>query len=440
MLPTTEREKVDGLERRLSLFDSVSLVIGAVIGSAIFLVPATVLGAHPSPLAGGLVFLFAGVLSWFGALAYAELGSMFPNTGGEYVYLRESWGSGTAFLCGWSYFIVTQTAGQAALAVGFSALVGSVTTLGPVTSRLCSAGLLITLTLLNIRGVRTGAVAGNLLNVCKAYGLLGVIAAALFFHDPVPIDWGWPADWTFAQLGLAMVPVLWAYEGWNLVTFVGGEVRRAESSVPKALSAGLGVVIAVYLLSLWVYLRVLTVPEIIASEAVAPAVAQRVLGGAGGTLVTITMIIALAGATNAAILAAPRLYFAQARDGLFFRSFATVHPRFRTPVTGLIFQCVWAVILSLTGSYEALLSCCMFVAWIFYAFCVAAVFKLRREMPDRPRAYKMWGYPWSGAVFIVTAVVFVVSTLVTRPWTSLAGVALMAAGLPLYWRWRRERC
>ena len=438
MLPRQDIERGDGLERRLSLFDSISLVVGAVIGSAIFLVPSTVLGANGSPVAAAIVFLFAGVLSWFGALAYAELASMFPDTGGEYVYLRESWGTGAAFLCGWSYFLVTQTAGQAALAVGFSALVSSMIPLGPLGFRACSAALLVFLTVLNIRGVRTGAVTGNLLNACKATGLLGVIGAALFWHDPVPIDWSWPREWTATQFGIALVPVLWAYEGWNLVTFVGGEVRRAESSVPKALAAGIGVVIAVYILSLWVYLRVLPVPEIIASDAVAPAVARRVLGGAGGTLVTLTMIVGLMGATNAAILAAPRLYFAQARDGLFYPAFSKLHPRFRTPANGLVFQCVWAVILSLTGSYEALLSSCMFVAWMFYAVCVAAVFKLRRDMPDRRRGYRMWGYPWTGIAFILTASGFVVTTLVTRPWTSLAGLCLMLVGLPFYRRWQRR--
>lgn len=439
MVPRTEIEQHDGLQRRLTLLDSVSLVLGAVIGSAIFLVPSTVFAANDSPLAAGLIFLFAGVLSWFGAVAYAELGSMFPDTGGEYVYLRESWGTGAAFLCGWSYFLVTQSAGQAALAVGFSSLVGSVVPLGPISFRVCSATLLIGLTVLNIRGVRAGATTGNLLNVCKAAGLLGVIGAALLWHDPVPIDWSWPRDWTLAQAGLALVPVLWAYEGWNLVTFVGGEVKRPESSLPKALAAGLVAVIAVYLVSLWVYVRVLPVPEIVASEAVAPAVARRVLGDAGGTIVTLTMIVALMGATNAAILAAPRLYYSQSRDGLFYRSFGTLHPKYRTPAAGLVFQCVWAVILSLTGSYEMLLSCCIFVAWIFYALCVAAVFKLRRDHPEQPRPYRMWGYPWTAIAFLLTAGGFVLSTLITRPWTSLAGLGLMATGLPFYWRWRQRR-
>lgn len=385
-----------------------------------------------------IVFLFAGVLSLFGALAYAELSSMFPDTGGEYLFLRRSWGTAAAFLCGWSYFLVTQSGGLAALAVGFSALVGSVIPLGPVGSRVCSAALLVVLTVLNILGVRTGASTGNLLNICKIAGLAGVAGAALLWPQPVPIDWSWPSDWRPAQFGLALVPVLWAYEGWNLVTFVGGEVRRPESSIPKALAAGVGVVTGVYLVSLWVYLRVLTVPEIVASDAVAPAVARRVLGGAGGTLVTLTMIVALMGATNAAILAAPRLYYAQARDGLFYGAFAKLHGRFHTPAAALTAQCVWAVLLSLTGSYETLLSWCMFVAWIFYGLCVAGVFRLRRQLPDHPRPYRMWGYPWTGAAFLLTSAAFVVSTMVTRPWTSLAGLGLMAAGLPFYFLWRRR--
>jgi APA family basic amino acid/polyamine antiporter len=428
----------DGLRPLLSIPDCISIVVGTVIGSAIFLVPSTVLAANPSPLAACLVFLAGGIVSFFGALAYAELGSMFPATGGEYVYLRESWGSTAAFLCGWSYFLVIQSGGTAAIAVGFASLVGSVLPLNDMTSRLCSVALLVTLTAANYRGIRSGAWTGNFFTACKLGGLLVMLAAVSLAGDPVAIDWRWPASWSLREFALALVPVLWAYEGWNTVTFVGGEMRNPRRTIPIAMAAGLGIVIVVYLASVWVYLRVLTVPEIVASGAVAPAAAMRALGGTGGTLVTLTMIAALVGAANASVLAAPRIYFAQARDGLLFRSFGVLHPVFRTPSRALILQCVWASVLSLTGSYEVLLSWCTFTAWVFYALCVAAVILLRVREPERPRSFRMPGYPWTALVFLAIATGFVLGTLVTRPWTSAAGAAISLAGIPFYAYWKRR--
>lgn len=428
----------DGLKRLLSVPDCISIVVGTVIGSGIFLVPSTVLAANPSPLAACVVFVFAGLVSFFGALAYAELGGLFPATGGEYVYLRESWGPAAAFLCGWSYFLVIQTGGIAALAVGFASLLGSIVPLNSVTSRFCSVALLVGFTAINYRGVRSGAWTGNFLSACKVGGLAAMIVAVAFSSRPVPIDWSWPADWRAEQFGLALVPVLWAYEGWNVVTFVGGEMRTPLRTIPRALALGLGLVMAVYVASLWVYLRVLTVPEIVASTAVAPAAAMRVFGSTGGTFVTLTMIAAVVGAVNASVLAAPRLYFAQARDGLLFRSFATLHPVHRTPSRALVVQCVWACVLSLTGSYETLLSWCTLTAWVFYALCVGAVILLRIRQPQLPRPFRLPGYPWTAAAFLATAIGFVLSTLITRPWTSAAGLAISLAGIPFYAVWRRR--
>jgi APA family basic amino acid/polyamine antiporter len=293
-------------------------------------------------------------------------------------------------------------------------------------------------TAINYRGVRAGAWTGNFVTFCKVAGLLAMLLAVSIMANPVPIDWSWPPDWKPGQFGLALVPVLWAYEGWNVVTFVGGEMRRPTRMLPRALALGLGVVVLIYIASLWVYMRVLTVPEIVGSTAVAPAAALRVLGSAGGTLVTLTMIAAIVGAVNASVLCAPRIYFAQARDGLLFRSLATLHPVFRTPSRALILQCVWASILSLTGSYEILLSWCTFTAWVFYALCVGAVILLRIRDPDRPRPFRMPGYPWTALVFLITAIGFVLSTLITRPGTSGAGLALSLAGVPLYLYWRRR--
>lgn len=428
-----------GLERRLGFLDTASLVVGAVIGTAIFLVPSTILRVNPSPLAAILLFLFAGALSYCGALAYAELGAMMPATGGEYVFLRESWGAPWAFLCGWAYFTVTQTGGIAAIAAGFSALCASLAPMTPWRQKLLAAALLLALTVVNVRGIRLGATVNNFLTFFKVAGLAAMIAAIALRPANVAVDWSPPRHWSLAQAGVALVPILWAYEGWNLVTAAAGEIRNPRRNLPRALAAGLLAVVAVYSISMWVYLKALPVAAIAGSHAVAAGAAIRVLGPVGGTLVTATMLTAIAGSLNACILSAPRIYFAQALDGLFFPRFARVHSRHHTPYVALWAQCAWAVALVLTGSYDALLSYCTFGAWIFYALAVSGVIVLRRRHPSADRPFRMWGYPWTALAFTAAAAAFVLSTLIQYPVTSAAGVGLIAAGFPLYLHWKRRR-
>lgn len=416
----------------------MAVVVGGVIGSAIFLVPSSIFQTHPSPLAALIVFLLAGALSYFGALAYAELGSMLSATGGEYVFLRESWGPLWGFLCGWSYLVVTQTGGIAAMAVGFAALVASLLPMSAFATKLWACGLLVVLTVLNILGVRTGAWTGNVLTAIKVGGLGAMIAGIFVWAPPAPIDWSWPRDWTAAQFGTALIPVLWAYEGWNLVTFIAGEVREPRRNIPRALASGLGIVVVVYALSLWVYLKALPVPEIAASQAVAPEAAMRIMGPVGGTLVTLTMIVALVGAANASVLAAPRMFFAQARDGLLFPSLGRLHPKFETPSRALVVQCIWAMILAASGTYDVLLSYCTFAAWVFYTMTVAGLILLRRRHPEWPRRFLMPGYPWTPIIFVLAGAAFVGSTIVSRPGPSLAGLALIASGVPFYLYWKRR--
>lgn len=429
----------DDLKPQLGLWDAVALIFGTVIGSAVFLIPSTIFAANPSPMAAMAVFVVGGLLSWLGALAYAELGGMFPRTGGEYVFLRESWGQLASFLCGWSHFLVIQSAGTAALAVGFSTLLASIIPMSPLAVRLAAPALLLILTILNYRGVRSGALTGNLFTLLKSAGLAVILIAVATQGQTTAIDWTWPSGWTWTQIAIAIVPVLWAYEGWNLVTFVSGEVRNASRNIPLALGTSLLIVTAIYTASIWVYLRALTVPEIIASKAVAPEAAMRVAGPVGGTFVTLTMLLAVIGSTNASVLAAPRLYYAQARDKLFFPSFAFLHPAYRTPSHGLVLQCIWASILSLSGSYELLLSSCIFVAWLFYGMCAAGVIVLRRKAPEAPRPYRMWGVPWTPALFSTTAAVVVIGSFWTRPLVSAAGLFLMLSGIPLFLHWRRRK-
>lgn len=419
-------------------WDVVSLVVSAVIGSAIFLIPATLLRPQPAPLAAMAAMAFAGLLSWFGALAYAEMGAMFPDTGGEYVYLRESWGPLAAFLLGWSFFAVIQGGGLAALAVGFSTLLGGVVPLTPWLSKAIAVGLLMGLTFVNILGVRQGAWFGNAMNLVKLSGLLWMIAAVAVRPSTHALDWSWPTHWTPLQFSAALVPALWAYEGWNMAPCVAGEMLDARRSLPRALATGLGLIIAVYCVSLWVTMRALPVDRILATTAAGTTAVQTVLGGGAAVWVTLTILFALVGCTNACILGAARVYFAQARDGLFFAPFGRVHPRFHTPAFALLAHGVWSSLLVFTGTYETLISYCTFGAWIFYALVVAGVLMLRRRRPGAVRPYRVWGYPWTPLLFLAVAIAFVLSCFVTTPGSSFAGLALILSGIPLYLYWRRR--
>lgn len=416
----------------------VSLVVSAVIGSAIFLIPATLLRPQPAPLAAMAAMAFAGLLSFFGALAYAEMGAMFPDTGGEYVYLRESWGPLAAFLLGWSFFAVIQGGGLAALAVGFSTLLGGVVPLTPWLSKAIAVGLLMGLTFVNILGVRQGAWFGNAMNLVKLSGLLWMIAAVAVRPSTHALDWSWPTHWTPLQFSAALVPALWAYEGWNMAPCVAGEMLDARRSLPRALATGLGLIIAVYCVSLWVTMRALPVDRILATTAAGTTAVQTVLGGGAAVWVTLTILFALVGCTNACILGAARVYFAQARDGLFFAPFGRVHPRFHTPAFALLAHGVWSSLLVFTGTYETLISYCTFGAWIFYALVVAGVLMLRRRRPGAVRPYRVWGYPWTPLLFLAVAIAFVLSCFVTTPGSSFAGLALILSGIPLYLYWRRR--
>ncbi len=433
-----EDAKHPELPRSLNLLDAVSVVVGTVIGSAIFLVPGEVARSLPSRGLILLAWMLSGLLSFFGALAYAELGAMLPSTGGQYVYLRAAYGPLSAFLCGWTFFFVIQSGGIATLAVGFSIYLGYFVPLAPWASRAAAAGLIGILSWINFRGVRQGAAVQNLFTVLKLSGLALLIAAA--FGAPPATRVAAPSV-TFhpAAFGMAMVACLWAYEGWNMVSFVAGEVRQPRRNLPRALALGTGLVVLLYMLANVAYLRILPVAQIARTSRVAASAAERSLGHAGALLVALTILVSIVGATNGSILTAPRVYFAQALDGLFFRSVAAIHPKFQTPWVAIWLQAVWAALLALTDSYELLFSFVMFGAWLFYGLTVLGVVVLRRARPQAIRPYRMWGYPVTPLLFAATSFWLVINNFFTAPRPSLAGVAIIASGVPAYNRWRRGK-
>jgi len=424
------------LARRLGLIDALSIVIGCMIGGGIFLVPNLIAQNLSSASLILGAWIFAGVISFFGALACAELGAAMPSTGGQYVFLREAYGPIGGFLCGWTNFLISRTAQSAWLAVVLTAYISYFHPFGNIASKALSVAAIILFTYINYRGVRLGALVQKCFALAKVVGILIIVGSAFFLGSPAK-DAAPAHASSLSSFGVALIACLLAYDGWVQMSFVAGEIRRPERYILLALVFGVVTVIAVYLLANLAYLRVMSITEIAASAHVGADAATRVLGPIGGTLVTVIILLSIIGSLNGAVLTCPRVYFAQANDGLFFRRFAAIHPRYQTPGFAILAQGVWAVVLIVSGSYETLIDYAMFAIWLSYLFMIAGVVVLWRTQPNLPRPYRMWGYPATPLLFLAVAIFFLGNMLVTRPGPSLAGLGLIAAGVPVYFIWRR---
>jgi APA family basic amino acid/polyamine antiporter len=426
------------LPRKLGFLDSLSIVIGVIIGAGIFLVPSLVAQQLKSSSAILSVWIFAGIISFFGALACAELGTMFPATGGQYVFLRDSWGPLVGFLCGWSMFLVARTAQVAWLAVTLALYVSYFVPLSGLAAKLLGLGAIAAFTLINYWGVKAGALVQKIFTLAKVAGLLLIIGSAFLWSGTVaatsqPVVGGF----SVSGFGVALIACVLACDGWVQLSFVAGEIRNPRRNILLALGIGSAVCTAIYLLANVAYLRVLSIPEIAASDHVAAAVAARLMGSGGGKLVSLIILMSIVGTLNGCFLTSPRIYFAQARDGLFFRRFANVHPRHQTPSFAIVAQAVWAAALLVTGSFESLLDYAMFALWLSYGAMVAGVIILRVKRPELERPYRMWGYPVTPVLFLAITGWFLGNMIVTRPVPSLAGLAFIVAGIPVYFFWAR---
>jgi APA family basic amino acid/polyamine antiporter len=322
--------------------------------------------------------------------------------------------------------------------VSFSIYLGQFVHVAPAVSKFVSVALIAAISAVNYVGVREGAFVQRTFTFLKIAGLALLIGSAFWGGQPAPPPQaaGSP-PFSAAHFGVAMIACLMAYNGWSYVSFVAGEVRDPQRNLPRSLALGMTIVGALYVGANIAYLKVLAVPEIAVTERVGAALAQRTLGPAGATVVSITVLLSIIGAINGCILTAARIPFAQARDGLFFRRFENVHPRFLTPAFAIVMQGLWTGILVLSGSYETLFSYSMVAAWIFYTMSVAAVYVLRRKLPNLPRPCRMWGYPYTLCVFLLVSVWFIVNAFVTQPGPSLAALAIVATGVPMYLIWRK---
>jgi APA family basic amino acid/polyamine antiporter len=426
------------LPRKLGLLDALSIVIGIVIGAGIFLVPNLIARELKSTTAILSVWVFAGVVSFFGALACAELGTAFPSTGGQYVFLREAYGPLVGFLYGWSMFLVARTAQIAWMAVTLALYISYFVPLSALASKVIGIGAIAVFTAINYWGVAAGAMVQKIFATAKVVGLLAIICSALLWSGKGPVNSAEIAGgFSVSGFGVALIACVLAYDGWVQVSFVAGEIRNPQRNVLLSLAIGLVACIFIYVLANIAYLHVLTIPEIAASEHVGAAVTERVLGQLGGKVVSVVILISIIGTLNGCFLTIPRIYFAQARDGLFFRKFAEMHPFHKTPSFAILAQAPWAALLVLTGSYESLLDYAMYAIWLSYALMVAGVVVLRIKRPDLPRPYRMWGYPVTAVLFLAVTIWFLANMTLTRPVPSLAALLLIGTGIPVYFFWVR---
>lgn len=408
-----------------------------VIGGGIFVVPNLVARSLPSVPWIFACWIFAGIVSFFGALASAELGSALPATGGQYVFIREAWGRMAGFLYGWSNFLVARTAQIAWLAVTFVLFVSYFVPVRGVAAKLLALALIAVFAAINYVGVQAGAAVQKVLMFAKVGGLLVIVAGAFLAAPHLVVRSAPSAPISLSFFGVAMIACLLGYDGWVQMSFVAGEIKNPQKTILRALAIGMTIVAAVYLLANAAYLRVLSIPEIAASDHVGASAAERAMGPAGGTLVSLIIMLSIVGTLNGCFLTSPRVYFAQARDGLFFRKFGEVHPKYQTPGFAILAQALWSGVLVISGSYDTLVDYAMFATWLFYGLMVSGVIVLRRTRPDLPRPYRMWGYPFTPLLFLAVTAWFLVNTIVSRPVPALAGLALIVAGIPVYLLWHK---
>jgi len=440
--PPTAIPEQPPLLRALGLWETTAIVMGIMIGSAIFIVPAEVTREVGSERAALCVWIISGVLSLFGALSFAELASMFPQAGGQYVYLREAYGHLVSFLCGWTFFLAVQSGGISTVAVGFAQYLADFFPISPGQQKLAASLSIVVLTAINYRGVREAGWLQSVLTGAKVGAMVALVALGYaLIHGPATgaVKLPTPAGWGFlSSFGVAMVAALWAYDGWNNGTFAGDEVKKPERNIPLGLILGTGGVVVIYVLLNLVYYHVLPLSTVAQSPRVAADAGMRLFGRAGAHWVSLAVIVAMLGCVNGMILAGARVYYAMARDGLFFRWCGNVHPKFRTPHLSLLFQAAWAILLVLLGTFEQLFTFVIFAGWIFYALTALGVIVLRHTRPELPRSYRVSGYPYVPVAFVLAAVVFILNTILARPLEAGIGCGIVTLGVPAYLIWKHR--
>lgn len=425
--------------RRLGLFSATMMVIGGIIGSGIFLNPAVVAARVKTPAMTLTAWGLGAVIALIGAFVFAELGGRRPAAGGGYAYLREAFGPLTGFMYAWALLLVMATGAIAAVAMTFASYLTALVGWPPEVRPAVAAGAIGLLTLINIRGVRPGAVTQNVFTVLKLTAIAALVLAA-FIAAPHATTTGvepLPNGSLVLALGAALVPVLFAFGGWQQTNFVAEELIEPERNLPRALIIGVLAVVAAYLLVNVAYIRTLGIGGLAASTAPAAETMRVVAGSVGERLIGAGIVASTFGFLNLVILVSPRVYQAMARDGLFFKSFAQLHPTWRTPIAALVLQGVWAVLLLFSKTYGNLLDYVVFGDWIFFGLNGVALFVLRARDGSRAVPFRAPLHPVTTLLFIASAIYVVVGSVASKPTNAIWGTAILLAAVPTFYLWRR---
>jgi APA family basic amino acid/polyamine antiporter len=462
--PAQSDEGKPSLVRGLSLLDSVLLLVSGIIGSSIFLTAKDIAGPLPQPVLFLGVWVLGAVISLFACFAFAELGSMFPDSGGQYVYLRETYGDLIAFLYGWMLFSVANGGSIAALSVAAAAYMGQVfpvvsqdhvmlTVLGINFTRahLLGLGLIVILTYVNVVGLRWGTLLQNVSTWTKFTAMAAFVGLGFMigkgswsnFHSQVPggLTMGLGPGALISAIGVGMIAVFWAYDGWVYITWVAGEVKNPRRNVPLAMVLGVLAVGVIYVAMNLTYIYALPLTEVAKHETIAHAAATALFSPRAAVWLSLMIAISCFSAAATCTLSGARVYLAMAQDGVFFKRMAVIHPKWRTPAFSLIGQGVWAALLTVSGRYDQLYTYVIYGMVLSYTLTVIGLFILRWKRPDVPRPYRCTGYPWLPAIYVLIGTAWTLNTIITRPKEALAGTLIVLIGIPgyLYFKWSNKK-
>ena len=431
------------LKRVLSLLDATMINAGGIIGSGIFMVPAAVAMFTGSASLFFMVWIAGGIVSLFGALSVAELGAAMPRAGGQYVYLSEAYGPVWGYLYGWSAVAVINTASIAAVGVAFSEYLRFFFPITDISIKGIAVATIVLLTIINILDVKSGARFQNLFTISKLGAIFGIIILGLVMEGGSNQNLSpFFSDQSFTELvgplGLAMVSVLWTFDGWIFITYVAGEVKNPGRNIPLSLIFCMLIVVSIYLLLNYVLIYTLGFTGMNGSDLVVSDAASVFLGNKGAAIVTLIILISLIGANNGFVLTSARINYAMAKDKLFFHQASQIHSKFKSPANALIIQCVWACLLTFTGTFNQLITYIIFASWIFYGMSAGAVIILRNKKPDMERPYKTPVYPWIPIIFILFAIFLTINTIMEAPRDAAIGAGIILAGLPMYYYWKKN--
>ncbi len=449
------------LVRGLSLLDSILLLVSGIIGSSIFLTAKDIATPLPNPALFFLVWVLGGLISLCACVAFAELGSMFPDSGGQYIYLREAYGDLVAFLYGWMLFAVANGGTIAALSVASAAYMGNIvpaisqtrivfSVAGIAFSRahLVGLALIVILTWVNVVGLRWGALLQNVSTWTKftamaAFVVLGFAIGKGHWsnftaHTPGGITMGLSLGQLISALGVGLIAVFWAYDGWVYITWVAGDVKEPRRHVPLAMVLGVLAVGAIYLAMNMTYVYAMPLSEVAKYETIAHAAAAALFSPGAAVWLSAMIAISCFSAAATCTLSGARVYLAMAQDGVFFKRMAVIHPKWRTPAFSLIGQGVWAALLTMSGRYDQLYTYVIFGMVLSYTLTVIGLFVLRWKKPNLPRPYRCAGYPWLPGIYVLIGAAWTLNTIITRPTEAFWGATIVAAGVPGYLFWKRS--